>query len=128
MRRVETDERARFGDAVEFSHHEHEVFDVLYDLVADDEVELVIGKRVGRDVEVVNYVSVGAGIVVESDGSGRFARAATEIENLQIVYLFSQNRRGQRVRVYGCGWRKAASAVSASRNAPPATSPILSAD
>jgi hypothetical protein len=80
--RVEADTAAGLRDAVEFGDDGEHVFEVLDHLIADDEVELVVGERVGHAVEIVDHVGVRQRVAVHADRAGRLMLAAADVENL----------------------------------------------
>ena len=51
-------------------------------LIADDQIELVVGERIGHAVEIVDHVGVGARVAVEAHSAGRLVLAAADVENL----------------------------------------------
>ena len=53
------DFRARFGDAVDFLHGARGVAEMLEDIVRIDFVELPVGKRPGKDAEIVDDIHAG---------------------------------------------------------------------
>src|SRR5207237_9839570 len=82
VRGVEADDWAGLGDAVQLGHEGEHVRDVLDDLVADDQVELVVGEGVGHAVEVVEDVRLRARVAVQADCARRLVPAAPDVENL----------------------------------------------
>jgi hypothetical protein len=81
VRRVEAQQRAGFTDAVEFGDDGEQVVDVFDHLIADDHIELVIRKRIGHHIEIVNHVGVCFRVAVEADAAGRLVDAAADVEN-----------------------------------------------
>ena len=67
MRRDESDAPAVFRNAVKLGDESHYVRHVFDDVARDDQIEFVVGKRVGNFAEVVNHVGGRARIVVEPD-------------------------------------------------------------
>ena len=56
---ADEDFRARFGDAVDFLHGARGVAEMLEDIVRIDFVELPVGKRPGKDAEIVDDIHAG---------------------------------------------------------------------
>ena len=83
MRRFEDDARARFRYPIKFRHHGRDVREMLDHLIADDQIELIVRKRVRELIEVMNDVSIRLRIDVDPDRARRLMLAATEIEDLQ---------------------------------------------
>ncbi len=72
---------AVFRDAVEFGNKSHHVGNVFGNVIRDDLVKLVVGKRIRNIAKVVNHVSRRARIVVYADGARMFVVAAADIED-----------------------------------------------
>jgi hypothetical protein len=60
MRSRNLNPTAGSGDAKEFGDKGHYVRHVLSDVTADYFVELIIGKWIRKDAEIVDYIGVGA--------------------------------------------------------------------
>ena len=83
VRCVEAYERAGAGDAIEFRDDREHVVHVLDHLIGDDQIERVIGERIGHAVEIMDHVRLCARVAVETRRAGRLMFAAADVENLQ---------------------------------------------
>ena len=92
VRRVQANHRAGARDAVEFAHHGQHVPDVFDHLIADDQIELVVGKRVGDVIEIVNDISLCLRIDVKADAARSFMCATPDVENLHRFVGCSRRR------------------------------------
>jgi len=85
LMRIERDddrhESGRFRNPMNLFHHLENIVEVFDDVVAEDLVEMIIGKWIWKTVEVVNHIGVRTRIDIDADRAGTFAKAAAEVEN-----------------------------------------------
>src|SRR5690242_10772487 len=72
---------AALGDAVEFGDKANHIRHVLDHVAANDLLELVVGKRIREDREIVNDVGVTARVCVDADSAGKLVLAAADVQN-----------------------------------------------
>jgi len=53
-------------------------------MAADDLIEFVVGKRKGKDTEVMDDIGIAARIGIEADGAGKLILAAADVESFQF--------------------------------------------
>jgi len=80
VRRQQSYPAAVFRDAVKLGDERHHVRHMLGDVVRDDQIKFVIGKRVRHDAQIMNHVRPRARIIVEPDRAFIFIRPAADIE------------------------------------------------
>lgn len=80
MRRENRDAGAGFSDAEKFSYENHHIRHMFDDVTADDFVELVCGEGIWGDAQIMNHISMGSRIRIDTDGAGRFVPAATDVQ------------------------------------------------
>jgi hypothetical protein len=78
---AQLDVRTRTRDAMQLLEDPNGLGDVLDHILEQNLIEAVVGDRVREDIEVVNYVRIGAGRDVEPDRSRRLCRAAPHVED-----------------------------------------------
>jgi hypothetical protein len=89
-------ESQRFCNPVKFFHHIEEVVEMLDNIVADNLVEVIVGKGVRKPVEIVNDVGLRARIHIDADRTWMFAKATAKVENVECLngwggWLFAVN-------------------------------------
>ena len=82
--RDEFDASAVFCNSPEFGDEIHHVRDVFDRVARDDEIELVVGKWIWKNAQIVNHVGTRARVVIESNRAFVFVVAAPDIENFHI--------------------------------------------
>jgi hypothetical protein len=60
------DSTTRFGNAKEFGDKGHYVGHVLGHMTTDNQVEFIIGKRVGEITQIVNHIGVGPRVGIDA--------------------------------------------------------------
>ncbi len=69
------------GDAMQLADETHHIGKMLDDMAANDFVKLIIFKRVRQGSEIVNHISLRAGIRIDTDSAGEFVLTATDVKN-----------------------------------------------
>jgi len=69
---------------------------MLNNVVTDDLVEMIIGERIRKAVEVVNHIGMGARVDINADRAGTFAESASQVEDIKC-----RNARGSRLLAFG---------------------------
>lgn len=81
VRRQDLQHSAGLRDAMQFVDEAEHVRDMLYDMAADDLVELIIIKRIRKDAEVVNDVGMTTRVRVDADSAGKLVLTTANVEN-----------------------------------------------
>jgi len=81
MRRDQFYPSAVFRDPIELADERHDIRNMLDGMVRDDEIEFVIGKRIGKCAEIMDHIGAGFRIVVQTDRTFVLICSAADVEN-----------------------------------------------
>ena len=82
MRRQQPDPAAGSGDAVKLADKRDHIRHMLDDVIRDNQLKLIIRKRIRQFPEIVNDVGTGPWIVVQPHSTLRFIYSTSDIEDL----------------------------------------------
>lgn len=73
------------GDAMQLGHNCHRVTNVFDYVPADHLIELVIRKRIGQIIEIMDHVGGGPGIYVHANSAGDFVGPTANVEHSRFA-------------------------------------------
>jgi hypothetical protein len=82
MRCGNPDSTGGFCNAMQFRDKSHDVGYVLGDMAADYFVELIIGERIRKDTQIMDYIGVGSGIGIHTDRARRLVPATANVKDI----------------------------------------------